>query len=226
MHAPGDLITPADYAFAWRALEPRPDDPRALLVLLHGVDGDETQLAALARHAPEGTLVAMPRGPRSISGDRIGWYRVGLSDDGLQVVEDEAEEARCRLLDFVHGLRTRHDISARRTVLAGFSQGGMLAAAAALSAPDDVGAFAMVSGTIVAPVTACSAAPRRLAGMHALLVHGRSDETLPVDEAVLACNALADMGVAAELRLHDAGHEPAPVMLDEVARWLPSVLDR
>ena len=224
MSEPGDLVDMADYAFAWRALEPRPDTPHALVVLLHGVGGDETQLAALGARVPAGTLVALPRGHRSISGDRLGWYRVGLSEDGLQVVQDEADEARCRLADFVAQLRSRHDVPASRTLLAGFSQGGMLAAASALATPADIGGFAMIAGALVPEITRSSAAREDLDGMHALLVHGRDDETLPADGALQARDELDALGLATELRLHEGGHEVTPAMADDVTRWLVDIL--
>lgn len=219
MKTPGELVRGETYAFDFIALEPRPDAPRALAILLHGVGGDETQLAALGAQLPDDVLVLLPRGQRSISGDRIGWFREGLSADGPQVVEAEAEEARTKLIDFIERVQQRFDVPPARTVVAGFSQGGELAASAALTAPDGVAGFAMLCGRIL-PEIAPDVAPRReLDGLQALVVHGRADETLPVEWADRASAWLERLRIAHTLRVHEAGHELTPTMERDLVDW-------
>ena len=219
MKTPGDTVRGDTYAFDFVVLEPRPDPARWLVILLHGVGGDETQLAALGARLPDDALVVLPRGQRSISGDRIGWFREGLSADGPQVVEDEAEEARLKLVEFVARLQQRFDVAPSRTVLAGFSQGGELAASAALTAPESVAGFAMLCGRIVPEITADTGPRADLAYLHALVVHGRGDETLPVEWAGHAAARLAQLGVVHEVRVHDAGHELTPAMEHDLVTW-------
>jgi phospholipase/carboxylesterase len=222
MRTPGEPVRGQSYAFDFVTLEPRPEAPRTLAVLLHGVGGDETQLAALGDRLPEDALVAMPRGQRTISGDRLGWFREGLSEDGPQVVEDEAEEARARLVEFVQRLQERFDVPPARTVLAGFSQGGMLAAAAALTGPGLVAGFAMAGGRIMPELAPRLPHAGMPAELHALVVHGRHDEVLPVDWATRAVDLLAGLGIARELRLHEAGHELTAAMERDIAAWYAS----
>ena len=224
MPQPGDLIDAADYAFSFRTLEPRPEMPRALLVLLHGVGGDELQLAAIGERLPGDVLVALPRGYRSISGGKLGWYRVGLSEDGLQVVEDEAEEARLKLQEFVRQLQSRFDAPPERTVVAGFSQGGMLAASLALTSPADVAAFALLCGQMPPEVEPLRTPRADLAHLRALIVHGRQDDTLPVEQAELSDERLAQLGIRHELRLHRGGHELTGAVENDAVEWLLRVL--
>lgn len=219
----GDPVRGETYAFDFRTLEPRPETPTALLVLLHGVGGDEAQLAGLGARAPEGTLVVLPRGQRSISGDRLGWYREGLSEDGPQVVQEEADEALGKLVDLVATLRKRFEVPASRTVLAGFSQGGCMAAGAALAAASDVAGFAMLCGRLL-PEFEELAPVDQSAHLKALVVHGRADDVLPVDWAQRAGRSLERRGIAHEVRLHDAGHELTPSMEDDFVHWLHAVL--
>lgn len=222
MRTPGEPVHGQTYPFDFVTLEPRPEAPRTLAVLLHGVGGNETQHAALGDRMPQDTLVAMPRGQRTISGDRLGWFREGLSEDGPQVVEDEAEEARARLVEFVQRLQERFDVPPARTVLAGFSQGGMLAAAAALTAPGLVAGFAMAGGRIMPELVPRLAHDGAPAELHALIVHGRHDDVLPVDWATRAADRLAGLGIAWELRLHEAGHELTAAMEQDIATWFAS----
>lgn len=220
MREPGELIQADDYAFAFRRLEPVPDPPRALLVLLHGVGGDEMQMARLGAVAPDGMLVVLPRGHRSISGGSLGWYRVGMSDDGPQLVEDELHEARAKLVDFLAQLQRHHDVPASRTYVAGFSQGGILAACTALTTPGDVAGFAMFAGRLPAEIEPLLAPRRALDHLRALVVHGRGDDTLPVDGAIDAVDRLSSLGITAELHLFDGGHALDAVMDAELGHWL------
>ena len=122
---PGDLVEDAPWSFAFRLFEPLPETPRRLLLLLHGVGGVETQLAELGARVPGDTLVVLPRGQRSIADGRFGWFRVGFTDAGPEIVEEEAEESRLKLVEFIGQLQQRHDVAPRDTVVAGFSQGGI-----------------------------------------------------------------------------------------------------
>lgn len=219
MKTVGDRVSGETWPFDFATLEPRPDAPRWLVVLLHGVGGDETQMAAMGAALPDDALVVLPRGQRSISGDRIGWFRESVAGAAPQVVEDEAEEARTRLVDFIGRLQQRFDVAPTHTVLAGFSQGGELAASAALTAADGIAGFAMLCGRIL-PEVAPGLAPRRtLRTLHALLVHGRGDETLAPAFAQDASKSLDALGIKHELHLHDAGHELTQAMEGEFVRW-------
>lgn len=220
MKTPSDLLHDAHYAFAFRTLEPMPHDARMLLVLLHGVGGDELQLADVGARMPEDAVVVLPRGPRTISGERLGWFREGLSEDGPQVVEDEAEEARVKLLEFLGQLQHRHAVPASRTIVAGFSQGGMLAAAAALTSPQSLAGFAMLCGRVMPELEPDLAPADALAPLHALVVHGRDDDVLPLEWAEQAIDRLDAFGIAHELKLHDAGHALEPAMSDDLLQWL------
>lgn len=224
--APGDLVDDAHaHGFAYRLLQPVPDAPRALVVLLHGVGGDESQLADVGARLPDDALVALPRGPRTLAGERLGWFRIGLGSDPPEIVEDEAEDARERLLTLVAHLQSTHDVAPAGTWLAGFSQGGVLAASAALTAPERVAGFAVACGRILPEIAARIAPRAALDGLRALVLHGTADGTLPVRWAHAAAAQLADLGVDHELRLHDAGHELTAALAADLADGLRARLE-
>ena len=225
MPEPDDLIHADDYAFAFRRVEPVPEPARALLVLLHGVGGDESQLARLAARAPAGTVVVLPRGHRSISGGKWGWYRVGLGQDGPSIVEEEMHEARGRLETFLAQLQAHHDVPGSRTWVAGFSQGGILAAALALTAPERVGGFAMMAGRLLPEIDPFIPPADRLRHLRGLVIHGRGDRTLPVQGAEQAAERLAALGIRHELRLKDGAHVLDDAMEDAVATWLHASIE-
>lgn len=216
---PGELVHSADYALAFRLLEPLPEAPKRLLVLLHGVGGSELQLASLGAGLGGDTTVVLPRAPRSVGDGMFGWFRVAFTASGPQIVPEEAEESRMALIEFLGQLQHRHDIDAAHTVVAGFSQGGILAASAALTSPGSVGGFGLLCGRIL-PEIAPELAPREsLSGLHGLVVHGRDDDKLPVSWAERADAWLDELGVQHETKLYDAGHTLSPAMRAAFVAW-------
>ena len=133
--APGELIDSPDHAFSWRELEPVPEHPARLLIALHGADGDELQFADALAALRADDVVVLPRGPRSLPGERVGWYREAVRDGDAHADAGEFNESLERLVAFVGQQRQRHDVAARDTVLVGFSQGGALALSAAVTDP-------------------------------------------------------------------------------------------
>lgn len=226
MSAAGDLISAEDYALAFRVLEPVPAHARRLLVLLHGVGGHEGQLAALGARVGADTLVVLPRAPRSVGGDMYGWFRVAFTSDGPQIVPEEAEESRLKLIDFLGQLQRHHHVDAAHTVVAGFSQGGILSASAALTAPDTAAGFALLCGRMLPELEPLLGPPGALSQLDALIVHGRRDDKLPVAWAERADVWLRRLGVPHALRLHDAGHELTPAMADDFVEWFEATQRR
>ena len=226
MTSPSDLISAPDYALAFRTLQPAPEPPPRLLVLLHGVGGEELQLASLGARVDKGTLVVLPRAPRSIANGMYGWFRVGFTADGPEIVPEEAEESRLRLIEFIGQLQQHHEIAPSHTVVAGFSQGGILSASAALSAPACVAGFGLLCGRILPELEPVLAPRDQLATLDALVVHGRADDKLPLAWAERADAWLQRLGVPHVLRLHDAGHELTPAMRGDFLEWFGSARQR
>jgi phospholipase/carboxylesterase len=219
MKQPGDLIHDAAYAFAFRLLEPRPEPAHRLLLLLHGVGGEEDSLAPLGSRVDGATLVVLPRAQRSIAGAGLGWFREAFGGDGRQIVVEEAEESRLKMIDFLAQLQARFDVPPTRSVLAGFSQGGMLAASVALTTPASLAGFAMCGGRVLREIQGQLAPRSQLASVEALLLHGRDDEILPPHWAERADAALNRLGIPHETRVYPAGHVLTPEMREDFVAW-------
>jgi phospholipase/carboxylesterase len=121
----------AHFDLEFIARQPQPAKPKALVLLLHGVGGSETNLVDLAGAISSDTLVVMPRGPMTLGAGQYGWFRVNFTSAGPLIVETEAEQSRQTLLRFVAQLQSVYSIAPRKTVIAGFSQGGILSASVA-----------------------------------------------------------------------------------------------
>ncbi|EIM02365.1 phospholipase [Rhodanobacter thiooxydans] len=212
-------VDPA-FALAFRTLHPVPSKPTSLLVLLHGVGGNEGNLAALGAEASGNALVVLPRGPVALGPQAFGWFRVAFTGNGPQIVEAEADASRRTLIDFIGQLQQAHGIDAAHTVVVGFSQGGILSASVALTAPERVAAFAILAGRILPELEPQLADVQRLSALRGYIAHGTHDDKLPVSWAQRASDWLDRLGVAHETKLYPTGHELGMAMRADFLAWL------
>lgn len=198
-------------------------NPKALVLLLHGVGGCETNLADLAAAVDSETLVIMPRGPITLGAGQYAWFRVNFTGTGPVIVETEAETSRQTLIRFVEQLQQSYGIAPQKTVIAGFSQGGILSASVALSAPKRVAGFAILSGRILPELRPHIADRVQLEKLHAFIGHGQYDSKLPVVWAQRSEQVLSDLGVEHLTRLYPIDHEISVNMQADFLSWLQSI---
>ena len=209
---------------SYRVLEPAPAKPAALVVLLHGVGGNETNLVDLVIDRADDTLVVLVRSRLTLAPDQYAWFRVGFTPSGPQIVPEEAEQSRLALIQMVATLQAEHGIAPARTVIAGFSQGGILSASVGLSSPDSVAGFAVLSGRILPEIEPNLASNDRLAKLHVLIAHGRADGTLPVAWADRSHDWLGRLGVPHDVKLYQGGHMVTAEMQHDFNTWLATRL--
>lgn len=194
--------------------------PRRLLVLLHGVGGNEANLAGVAEHVPADTLTVLPRGPLAMGPQQFGWFQVQFTAQGPQINPAQADASRRLLIGLLAKLQNDHGIDAAHTVIAGFSQGGIMSAAVALTAPERVTGFGVLAGRILPDLEPLLAPREQLARLRAFIGHGRADDKLPVSWAERADRWLTELGIPHELLLDDAGHGLSMPMLLAFQAWL------
>jgi phospholipase/carboxylesterase len=214
----------AHFDLAFISKKPPPVNPKSLVVLLHGVGGSETNLVDLAAAMNPETLVVMPRGPIVLGAGQYGWFRVNFTPAGPVIVATEAERSRQTLLRFVQQLQSVYQIAAQKTVIAGFSQGGILSASVALSAPKLVAGFGLLSGRILPELEPHIAEKVLLENLRAFIGHGEYDDKLPVRWAQRSDQLLSDLGVAHLTRLYPMGHGISTAMQADFWSWLQSTI--
>jgi phospholipase/carboxylesterase len=223
-HTLSELQQRADFALAFRVRQPQPAQPKALLVLLHGVGGTESNLLELAAGVGPDTLVVLPRGPLTLGPGQFAWFRVAFTASGPRIDAGEAEQSRHDLIRFVAQLQTAYGVAPQQTVMAGFSQGGILSASVALSAPESVAGFGILSGRILPELEPHLAAPARLAALQGFVGHGAFDSKLPVMWAERSEALLSRLGVAHQARRYPIDHSISAAMQADFVQWLNGVL--
>lgn len=192
--------------------------PKARLLLLHGVGSNEANLASLAASLPEEIEILLLRGPLQIGPQGFAWYQVSFTNNGPSFNQEQAESSRQLLIRFIEALPPLP------TVIAGFSQGGIMSSSVGVTEPERVAGFALLSGRMLREIEPSIATPDRLKNVSAFIAHGHHDKVLPIDWAHEADAWLSRMGVEHQTHFYDMAHEIIPEELADFSQWLTQTL--
>ncbi len=201
-------------------LRPAAGQPAARLFLLHGVGGNETNLLPLADTIDQRVEVVFVRGPLELGAGQHAWFHVRFGPQGPVINAAQADESRLSLLSLVRSMASTDENALVPVLMAGFSQGGILSASVALSSPEDVEHFAVLSGRILPELEPHLAAAEKLARLSAFIAHGRLDDKLPVKFAEHADSWLTRLGVPHEMHLYSVGHTLTGDIVGDFSRWV------
>jgi phospholipase/carboxylesterase len=218
-----ELHTEPHTGLLFRLVQPAPSQPKRLVILLHGLGTQETDLSDLARGMAPDTLVILVRGPVTLGPGQYAWFRLTFTGNGPVINAKEAEHSRLALIDFVQQVQRQYALTPANTVIAGFSQGGILSASVALSTPALVAGFGLLSGRILPELEPHLAKPAQLAHLQAFVSHGEQDATLPVAWAQRSDQLLSTLGVKHALHLYPIGHGISPAVHADFLDWLASL---
>jgi len=205
-------------------LRPAKGVAKGLVILMHGVGSNETALAPLAAQLPEDLHVALVRSPIAMGPSTYCAFRVGFTANGPVIDAPAAEASRRLLADFIAQLQARLGIAPAKTIVAGFSQGGIMSAGLALTEPQLVRGFAIISGRILPEIAPLIKAGKDLKHLSALIMHGTQDGTLPVAWADKSSEWLKALDIAfADIR-YQAQHEITQQMASDFVAWVSDTL--
>jgi phospholipase/carboxylesterase len=220
---------------AWGGLEVRevggsPAGASAtVVVLLHGWGAPGDDLVPLARELARPDLrFVVPAAPLPHAyGGRAWWHldlerrqratAEGRTDQIAAEVPEGLSAARAKVQGLLREVRSRY--RPRTLVLAGFSQGGMLALDVALAANPPVDRVAVLSGTLIAEKL-WSAQMSRDPKLPVFLTHGRQDPILPFATSERLKALLERHGFPVTWVPFDGGHGIPPAVLDGLRAFL------
>lgn len=189
-----------------------------LLVLLHGHGGNENNLSQVAAEVPPHWIVVSLRAPFEISPGRYKWYTVDSAATPRTINLEEEASSRTAILNLIEQLSRTHSVDLNKVVLAGFSQGAIMALNCALSAPQIVAAAAVFSGRFLPEIRPqIHPAAKRL---RVLLAHGREDKILPIQFARENRALLKELGIDAHYEEDDTGHILSATQKAFFLQWL------
>jgi phospholipase/carboxylesterase len=213
-------------AWSERVAEPRTASASPpLLVLLHGLGGNESDLLRIAPYVDARFRVVSLRAPRRY-GSGYSWFPIDVLADGT--IRPHADRARAVVLDLARLLAAapqRLDTDPTRTYVLGFSQGAMLTVGLVRTYPDHVAGAVVLSGSLVADVFPLTA-PRALVGRVPLFVgHGTEDDVLPIARGREIRDAFRAVSHDLTYREYPLHHGVDETEMHDVAAWLTARLD-
>jgi phospholipase/carboxylesterase len=197
------------------------------VIFLHGYGADGNDLIGLAEplapHLPDTRFLA-PNAPDRCKGNPAGfeWFPIPWLDGSSEkVAHKKAEEAFALLNRWLDGV-TSGEIGPGRTVLAGFSQGTMMALHVGLRRSVPLAGIVGFSGRLLQPERL---APELASNPPVLLVHGDADPVVPHSHLEEAVTALAGAGVDAKSHTSPGtGHGISPDGMGLALRFIQDCL--
>lgn len=193
-----------------------PADADRLLFLLPGFDDrPERFLSRAMMFDPEGIWRIVSPRPRLQLDNGIAWYRVddeGADLDGVAASVAAVDAAMAAAL-------ADSGLTPDRLVLGGFSQGGALALSVALdrTVTTRPRAIAAISPYLLHRDEIDA---DRVAGVPALIVHGRHDAQVEQTRGRAAAKFLERSGAEVTWVDVEGGHHLGPVLLEPLGEWL------
>lgn len=199
----------------------KPDDAALpLVIVMHGRGADANDLADLAPMIDDGYRFVFPNAAKQFEpspGYTFGWSWF----DGWPPEPRSIVASRMQLLALIDELVVRYPTHAGKLVVAGFSQGGMMAIDVAFRTAQKVAGVVVMSGAIY---EAGMPDLRAQKDLPVLLIHGTQDEMIPVINAHRTRHILEENGVMPEYHELPMGHHVTPESMAVVLEFLRRVL--
>ena len=211
-------------------LEP-PVPATGLVVWLHGLGADGHDFVPFVRElglTERGLRVVLPHAPaRPIRAYRgyvmRAWCDVLHTDFGRDRDERGIDESVARVTALLRA-ETARGIPPQRVVIAGFSQGGVVALEAGLRYPERLAGLIGLSTYLALPDRLEAEASAANRGLPVFIGHGYQDPIIPVGLGDQSARTLTAAGYLVEYRRYPMAHSVSPEEGSDVDGWLRSHL--
>jgi phospholipase/carboxylesterase len=203
-------------------------EPRHAVIWLHGLgaDGHDFEPIVPQLGLPTGAAVRFvfphaPTRPVTINGGMVmrAWYDI----TGTELVrrEDAASiEASAQLVAGLIEREARRGIQPGNIVLAGFSQGAVIALYAGLRHPEGLAGILALSGYIALADRLAGEIGTANAATPILMMHGDQDPVIPLFLAESGRQRLESLGCAVQWHTYPMGHGVCMEQVVTVGGWL------
>ncbi|MFQ2100156.1 alpha/beta hydrolase [Aeromonas sanarellii] len=206
-----------------------PQGARHAVIWLHGLGDSGAGLAPLveALALPAGLpirhlLPDAPERPITINmGYKMrGWYDIkSFEHPADRAVASHVRESAEHIQGLLNQL-IAEGFAPERIVLAGFSQGGVIAAETALRYPAPLAGLLCMSTYLAAPDTLLGEMSEAARGLPICYMHGIYDDVVSLSMGWDAKHRLEATGLSPEWHEYPMRHEICRPQLDDIRRWL------
>ncbi|HRG59618.1 MAG TPA: esterase [Bacteroidia bacterium] len=190
------------------------------IILLHGYGSNESDLISLAPQMPSNYYIFSLRAPFKIGADQYQWYEIKRSTGSIEINFEQEEQSRKKLISFIDELVIKYKLNKSKIIVAGFSQGGILAEAIGLTAPEKVAGVACFSGRFLPELKPLIKSKAQLQNKKIFLAHGTQDQLLTITIADENYNTLKALGLQVSYKKDNIGHSISAALLREFNLWL------
>jgi len=200
--------------------EPAGNGPHPTVLALHGWGANAMDLLGLAPYLADGQfLVLCPQGRVEVPlGPMVGygWFPLTMN---ATADPHELERGIDAARSFLDAAEQRYPIDRKRTVIVGFSQGGVVAYALALRDPQRFAGLVALSSWLPEPMAQSLATANRQQ-LATLVHHGASDDLIDVARARESVERLRALQVPVAYREFDMGHQISAESIADLSTWL------
>jgi phospholipase/carboxylesterase len=193
---------------------------RPLLILLHGVGGNENDLFSFSNQLPDNYLIISARAPFEIANGSYKWFEVNFGTGKPIIDAEQAEKSRNILLQFINQLKEKHQFNSKEIYLCGFSQGAIMALSVGLTRPDKIKAVIALSGRVLKEVRPMIAVKEKFVNLKTLIIHGKADNVLPISYAKESKLLIDELGIQNKYVELETGHTVTNETIGLVNDWL------
>ena len=189
-----------------------------LLLLIHGLSGDENSMWVFARDLPAHCWMVAPRAPYRAQQGGYTWRPHATSDTGWPRFEELRPSAEA-LIGHIDKYQASAGLDpAQPSDVIGFSQGAALSSILAFLYPDRIRKLGILAGFVPSGMENLTA-KRPLEGKTVFVAHGTKDETVPVDRARASIKILEQAGAQVTYCEDEVGHKVSLTCLHALRKF-------
>ncbi|HLF73329.1 MAG TPA: hypothetical protein VI524_03200 [Anaerolineales bacterium] len=188
-----------------------------LLLLIHGLTGDENSMWVFGRGMPAHYWMIAPRAPHASGLSGYSWCPSQSGEEdrpGLETLEPAAE-ALIRLVD---EYSASAGLDASRFDVMGFSQGAAVSSVLAFRHPDRIRKTGVLAGFVPQGLEGL-VTQRPLEGKPFFVAHGTKDETVTVGRARASITLLEQAGAQVTYCEDEVGHKVSAACLRALQKF-------
>ena len=208
------------------------EQPVASIIILHGLGADGRDFLPIAEQmnlsavGPVRFLFpSAPSIPVTINGGHVmpAWYDI-LGADLVQRQDEEGMRYSQAAIEALIAHEKNRGISARRIVVAGFSQGCAMALMTGVRHQERLAGIAGLSGYLPLADKTATEASALNHDVPIFLAHGTRDGVVALNRAEASRDALQALGYPVEWHTYAMEHSVCPEEVADLQRWLLKVL--
>ena len=206
-------------------------NPRFAVIWLHGLGADGHDFEPIVPELGLSTPVRFifphaPMQPVTVNGGMVmrAWYDIKAADIDAEVDTAGINQSAAHLRRLIQAT-VDSGIPAERIILAGFSQGGVIALHTGLLHEEGFAGIIALSTYVAIPDAIERSSARANRDVPIFMAHGRFDPIIPFSLAEQSRDFLLDQGYPVQWHGYPMEHSVHPDEIHQLAEWLGNIID-